>query len=373
MAISSTQLKELLNYKFVGVDESFLYYHCQIKYWDKLLQYIPAWVAPNTITLIGFIAMAMQAGLVWYFDSEMTGNVRWLPAVSAIVMWFYSTMDCLDGMQARKTGAKSPLGQLFDHGVDSIVCTFIIYCISSAVGLREKKNMFFILLCAHSIFYWVTIKEYYTKVFYLGLIGPTESIALGCIFLLAISAIGKERLLFFHPWIKNNLSMIVKIASSVIGLAATIYYIVHIALETGFSLQAEQLSVKYIKIFPHMIFISIQLLTIASVLNADSIESPLVFYPYLSIVTANFSLFTTWTIFSHQLSMYIQIPITCAFLLLMANLVLVCMPAKKTPIFIHMLTGLSLIKYFLTIKSIISGCLSVLNIPFFFNNYSKSS
>lgn len=33
-------------------------------------------------------------------------------------------MDALDGKQARRTGSSSPLGQLFDHGVDALAVIF---------------------------------------------------------------------------------------------------------------------------------------------------------------------------------------------------------------------------------------------------------
>ena len=33
----------------------------------------------------------------------------------------YQTLDAIDGKQARRTGAASPLGQLFDHGCDAVV------------------------------------------------------------------------------------------------------------------------------------------------------------------------------------------------------------------------------------------------------------
>ncbi len=34
----------------------------------------------------------------------------------ALGLFFYQTMDVIDGKQARRTGTSSPLGELFDHG-----------------------------------------------------------------------------------------------------------------------------------------------------------------------------------------------------------------------------------------------------------------
>lgn len=49
------------------------------------------------------------------------GNLQILQAPSwvyysfAFGMWMYSTMDNVDGKQARRTGTSSPLGELFEY------------------------------------------------------------------------------------------------------------------------------------------------------------------------------------------------------------------------------------------------------------------
>lgn len=52
------------------------------------------------------------------------------PIDSWFVVWcgfsylIYTTLDNIDGKQARRTGSGSPLGMLFDHGLDA--CTAVI-------------------------------------------------------------------------------------------------------------------------------------------------------------------------------------------------------------------------------------------------------
>ena len=43
-------------------------------------------------------------------------------------------MDAIDGKQARRTGTACPLGELFDHGCDSLSTVFVT--IASACALR---------------------------------------------------------------------------------------------------------------------------------------------------------------------------------------------------------------------------------------------
>lgn len=51
---------------------------------------------------------------------------------SRLYITSYQTMDAIDGKQARRTGSAGPLGQLFDHGCDSISTTFICMSIMAS-------------------------------------------------------------------------------------------------------------------------------------------------------------------------------------------------------------------------------------------------
>ncbi|KAH9385447.1 ethanolaminephosphotransferase [Nematocida major] len=370
MGNQKEDMNALLSYKFNGVEKSFLVEYCQLKYWERILDHIPPWVAPNAITLIGFLAMAAQTLFVFYLDPALMGNVRWLPALSAAVIWFYSTMDCIDGMQARKTGAKSPLGQLFDHGVDSVVCTFIVYCLASALGIKNKKTVLAMLVCSQTVFYWVTTKEYYTKLFYLGFIGPTECIAMVCILLIVISAAGKDRVVYFNSWATKNFDALVQGVCVSAWVLATAYYIWDIAYCEEFGMVYNSTkTAKAMQIVPHFLFVLTQVISGLCIASASQATVSQVFYPYIGLYTMCFSMFTTLTIKSHQLSTKIMIPNSLIALTIIANLLLVFSAPKKTHLSINIVFVLGLTIYTLMVKEIIEGYLKVLKIPFFFNNY----
>jgi phosphatidylglycerophosphate synthase len=40
--------------------------------------------------------------------------------LTALGLFVYQSLDAIDGKQARRTGTSSPLGELFDHGCDSV-------------------------------------------------------------------------------------------------------------------------------------------------------------------------------------------------------------------------------------------------------------
>jgi len=88
---------------------------------------------PNLVTLTGFVPVMLCAA--WFGCTNSAAIPAPMYLLAAGLMFFYQTMDCLDGIQARKLQLSSPLGQLFDHGLDAIVITFGLLFLVKAVGL----------------------------------------------------------------------------------------------------------------------------------------------------------------------------------------------------------------------------------------------
>lgn len=56
-------------------------------------------------------------------------------------MWwlnFLLSVDGVDGKQARRTNSSTPLGELFDHGLDSWACIFFVATVYSVFGRGES-------------------------------------------------------------------------------------------------------------------------------------------------------------------------------------------------------------------------------------------
>ena len=87
-------------------------------YWNFVVEFLPMWMAPNLVTLMGTIVTTVTTCVVLYFSPHLTEEApRWAYVLCAIGMFTYQTLDAIDGKQARRTGSSSPLGQLFDHGM----------------------------------------------------------------------------------------------------------------------------------------------------------------------------------------------------------------------------------------------------------------
>src|SRR3989338_4167089 len=70
-------------------------------------------------------------------DTFLMGYLpRWVFFINALCIFLYQTFDNLDGKQARNMKQSSPLGEMFDHGVDALTCTLggIAFLATSASG-----------------------------------------------------------------------------------------------------------------------------------------------------------------------------------------------------------------------------------------------
>ena len=101
----------------------------------------------------------------------------------------YQTMDNVDGKQARRTGTSSGLGELFDHGIDSLNCTLASLLETAAMGFGTTHVGVFTALCPCLPMFFSTWETYHTHTLYLGYFnGPTEGLLIACA-VMAISGI----------------------------------------------------------------------------------------------------------------------------------------------------------------------------------------
>lgn len=105
-------------------------------YWEWCVKLVPMWVAPNLLTFVGWLlVIASYANMLRYdytFTKELPSSAFYF---ASVCIFAYSTLDAIDGKQARRTKSSSPLGQLFDHGCDSFSLTFFILAICQATRI----------------------------------------------------------------------------------------------------------------------------------------------------------------------------------------------------------------------------------------------
>jgi phosphatidylglycerophosphate synthase len=194
--LTSQGVTNLRHYKYAGVDNSLYYEHFASPLAKWVTEaFVPLWVAPNLITVIGFvIALVSHFVLASYTPTLTEDYPSCVALLCAITTFLYQTLDNMDGKQARRTGTSSPLGQLFDHGCDSIVLTVFSINIAALMHLQGVKFavLFTLNMTAFYVTHW---EEFHTHKFMLPIVnGPNEGILTIMLLCLAAAAFGSSSL-----------------------------------------------------------------------------------------------------------------------------------------------------------------------------------
>ncbi|XP_072759026.1 cholinephosphotransferase 1 isoform X3 [Anoplolepis gracilipes] len=174
--LSPGQLKRLSEHKYSCTSKSILDGLLQ-PWWDWLVSQVPLWLAPNLITVLGLIVnIATTLILVYYSPDARAEPPRWACFLCALGLFIYQSLDAIDGKQARRTGTSTPLGELFDHGCDSISTVFVALSACIAVQLGYYSTwMFFQCFCAMTLFYCAHWQTYVSGSLRFGKVDVTEA------------------------------------------------------------------------------------------------------------------------------------------------------------------------------------------------------
>ncbi len=181
--LNEKQKEGIRSYKYRGGDLSLMYKYVL----SPMAQYFvdhftPETLAPNMITLIGMSFNVFATIMTLIYDPELNNAPYWLPILTGCCLFIYQTLDNMDGKQARKIGASSPLGLLFDHGCDAICAGMSAIPLSSVFGSGwNATNLFTCWISGFITFYAQTWEEYYMHEMWLPIInGPSEGLIILC-------------------------------------------------------------------------------------------------------------------------------------------------------------------------------------------------
>ena len=208
----------LIQYQYVGQDLSLLYKYILSPLASFCVNYgTPKSVAPNVITLTGLIFMIGAYCIMWYHtplifapihnnteneDYNDDGLPRYVFLCNAFAILLYQTLDNMDGKQARRIGASSPLGLYFDHGCDAINSVFgsANWIIALGLSTNDSIHAFIMLMGPYALFYFSTWEEYYTGQLIMPIMnGPNEGL-LGAVVVSLISYYYGPSYWHQHDW-----------------------------------------------------------------------------------------------------------------------------------------------------------------------------
>ena len=139
------------------------------------MNFLPDWIAPNVITLTGFLVMLIPIITLFTVfgtslgDEEKKPLPQWIFFLQAICFMGYRMLDEMDGKQARRTGNSSPLGMLFDHGCDSIAVGVQGTITAKLLGCGDNWVGFLPIVACNSTFFFAMVEEYYKGILVLPL------------------------------------------------------------------------------------------------------------------------------------------------------------------------------------------------------------
>lgn len=118
------------SYQYLCEDRSVLYPILKKHVWAPALPHLPEWLSPNTMTLVGSLFAWMGLAVLLVLQPE---DSTWF-LVPAALNFLYLTLDNMDGMQARRSGRSSPLGEFLDHWLDAFNTGLMVF--GYAVAMR---------------------------------------------------------------------------------------------------------------------------------------------------------------------------------------------------------------------------------------------
>ncbi|XP_041105713.1 ethanolaminephosphotransferase 1-like [Polyodon spathula] len=176
--VSQEQLAGFDRYKYSAVDSNPLSVYVMHPFWNSVVKFLPTWLAPNLITFTGFIFLVLNFLMLAFFDYDFYASApdhvhvpSWVWIVAGLLNFTAYTLDGVDGKQARRTNSSTPLGELFDHGLDSWACLFFVVTVysvfgrvESGVGVRTLYYILWVVLFSFILSHW---EKYNTGVLFL--------------------------------------------------------------------------------------------------------------------------------------------------------------------------------------------------------------
>ena len=169
-------------------------------FWIKCASYLPYAYSPNMVTVTGLFCELLSIILISYFDLTFSKLLPPFVNVFCALMFFLSqTFDAIDGKHARNTKRSSSLGQLMDHGCDSMDNFIYAIVMSQAYLFGNSINTLLIQILIQIPFYTYTLEEHFEGILRTQMddIGVTE-VQFFSIGLLLLASIFGEKLIFFE-------------------------------------------------------------------------------------------------------------------------------------------------------------------------------
>jgi phosphatidylglycerophosphate synthase len=189
---------------------------------EPLLPHIPAWVHPNTISLITH-AVGWVTALLALSSSHLSPLGQALALIGAGIGMFLSMLgDCIDGLHARRTQQTTKLGELLDHWLDAIVVPLATVGITAALQMAPWA-MVAVNISAAMIYNAQLVLYHHSGKF----IHPEPATGVEGQFGLSLGYVATAGFFYYvnrnQPWLDLGFALLAA-AGTVVQLRCTIFY-----------------------------------------------------------------------------------------------------------------------------------------------------
>ena len=170
-------LENMKRFKYSYKDDSLLYNKCMSPCLNKVVNYLPTWLAPNLITVFS-LCCNILAAIISYLDGGFDFSFKLKRSTCFIIGVFqlsYQLLDNIDGKQARRTGNSTPFGMLMDHGCDIFTNIFTAFNLSKLLLVGNDSYFSYLVFFGLILgFYMMTYEDYKIGEMYFPIINGTD-------------------------------------------------------------------------------------------------------------------------------------------------------------------------------------------------------
>ena len=196
-------------YQYRCIDDSILLPFLKKYLFSVLHRYVPYGVPANYLTFVSIIVI--WSCFIYLIGDNIPNDVDIIIVFFSITI--YVIFDHFDGLQAKKTGTGSPLGEILDHYSDVFNGSIILYLFFRILQI-ELDWIFYIVIWANLVAFTITyLEQGIRKELYFGKIGSLEGVLLILIVLGSLMTFQDK-----YFWLKNTLFDFPLYAFLVIGL-----------------------------------------------------------------------------------------------------------------------------------------------------------
>ncbi len=182
--------KAIYGYRYQGKNDSILDKVLYVNWWKLAIKAVPAGMSANLLSMLGNTGSWAALAILSFFGASYGPDRPWIFSIAGALIFFYHTLDCLDGIQARRIGASGPLGEFIDHWFDGMNVFFLPLGVVAAFPAIPTPWAVCVVLLS-GLADWVALREVYrTGILRFGLISTEEGISLHMLFLITLPLVG---------------------------------------------------------------------------------------------------------------------------------------------------------------------------------------